>query len=713
MIYQIFSNKDATIYEGTSSLNTGLDQILELEHHVKSGSINSVSRILTQFDLTDVSASIVDGTITNPKFYLVLSAVEGTEIPIDYTLDVHAVSQSWDMGFGRKFNFPITTTDVTWVNRTDTSEWLTSSFAPNSTGASQLTDGGGTWYINSTASYGAPITITSINKNDNFYVTSSAGTIYTFSMSGSTETSSSFVNVNKATGSIEITNISQNDTFIVSASLSASFVNVDNPFLFNDITASNVYYFSGDGTLLGTPSNISYLSEGISEGDQFIISDGSIYTFIAADLPVPADVPTSNVYYFPMSESAVNSAIASMSIEINNVTSLNVTSSFSGSILQLSSSIPGVVGNEYTFNTVAFSGGTDGEVQALSDKINSIDGIEYSLVTSASIISLTASLAGTDANTYTFTSGSTVTTLSGGTILTTISSSFTLATDNTTSNLYYFITGSTLSDSVSVLTNKIDEVTTFINVTSSDDILYITGSGHANDQLQVGFQSGSTNTLLTVPVEKYELIGSERFNFTDPDTRIDVSNIVNDWIYGNIKNDGFIIKRPDTAEGNGTSLGNIKFFSQDTHTIYIPKLQVAWDNHEFNTGNLSALDAESKVLYVSGLKKRIKTDSKVRMRVRGRSKYPQRTFATSSAYLDINYLPETTYYAVKDTVTEDYIIPFDDNYTILSCDEEGNYLDLWTAGFLPERYYKLVFKVISADGTEEYFDDSNYFKVVR
>ena len=53
MYYFEFPKIDATIYEGnvTSSINTGLDQILEINKNMNSaGSTIDVSRVLIQFD---------------------------------------------------------------------------------------------------------------------------------------------------------------------------------------------------------------------------------------------------------------------------------------------------------------------------------------------------------------------------------------------------------------------------------------------------------------------------------------------------------------------------------------------------------------------------------------------------------------------------------------------------------------------------------------
>ena len=71
MNYFIFPDIDTTLYQATGSGNTGLDEILEIQKTMStSGGNIKVSRILMKFDLSEVSASIVDGTISNPKFYL-------------------------------------------------------------------------------------------------------------------------------------------------------------------------------------------------------------------------------------------------------------------------------------------------------------------------------------------------------------------------------------------------------------------------------------------------------------------------------------------------------------------------------------------------------------------------------------------------------------------------------------------------------------------
>ena len=71
MHYFEFATKDTTLYEESQSLNSGLDEILEVRKDKNAdGSVIYVSRALIKFDLTYISQSVVDGLISNPTYYL-------------------------------------------------------------------------------------------------------------------------------------------------------------------------------------------------------------------------------------------------------------------------------------------------------------------------------------------------------------------------------------------------------------------------------------------------------------------------------------------------------------------------------------------------------------------------------------------------------------------------------------------------------------------
>ena len=156
MHYFIFSSKDSYItedspghivqYPDSTDRNYGADEILELKKEfVNSYSTSSynVSRILTQFDYSDVSASIVDGSITSPyKFYLRYYEVEGqTELDKTYSLSSFPLSQSWEEGVGKHFDNPKTKRGVTWTDYDSGSAWVLNGISYANNGKSVTFDG--------------------------------------------------------------------------------------------------------------------------------------------------------------------------------------------------------------------------------------------------------------------------------------------------------------------------------------------------------------------------------------------------------------------------------------------------------------------------------------------------------------------------------------------------------------------------------------------
>lgn len=206
---------------------------------------------------------------------------------------------------------------------------------------------------------------------------------------------------------------------------------------------------------------------------------------------------------------------------------------------------------------------------------------------------------------------------------------------------------------------------------------------------------------------------SQSFSYESPDIRMDVTDIVNKWLSGTVTNNGFIVKRSTADESSSDIFGQLKFFGRDTHTIYVPRLEAVWSDSDLSgTGSFSQIADDRYVVYLKNIRDSYKEASKIRFRVGVRPEFPVLTYATSSNYLTQYRLPLSASYAVKDAATEEYLIDFDDNYTKLSCDTNGNYFDLWLNGFLPERFYKILIKAVHTDQTVIH-DNGFYFKVTR
>jgi len=196
---------------------------------------------------------------------------------------------------------------------------------------------------------------------------------------------------------------------------------------------------------------------------------------------------------------------------------------------------------------------------------------------------------------------------------------------------------------------------------------------------------------------------SQSYSYETADIEMDVTVPFNSWIGGTLGNEGFIIKHDSSLENDTVDYGQLKFFSKETNTIYQPKVRIGWDDSIFNTGSLTALTSDDIHVTFKRLKTRYRRGSKPTIRVFGREKYPLKTYTNEYAYTDVYFLPSTTYYQIKDIITDEVIVPFSD-YTKVSCDSNGNFFKLNLTNWEINRDYFIEIKV-DRDGVIEYFED--------
>ena len=116
-----------------------------------------------------------------------------------------------------------------------------------------------------------------------------------------------------------------------------------------------------------------------------------------------------------------------------------------------------------------------------------------------------------------------------------------------------------------------------------------------------------------------------------------------------------------------------------------------------------ALDNNQGVFY---------SESINQFRINSRPLFPTRTFTTQSDYT-INYaLPSSSYYAIKDLDTNEYVIEFDKEFTQISCDSTGSYFTIYMNGLEPERYYNILIQTV-VDNQTVVLDENYYFKVIN
>jgi hypothetical protein len=142
------SSYDASIYLQQPEQNAGRDEILEVGK-LYYGSTKDIARTLIKFNIANMG--IPSGSIV----YLNLKSSQAEEIPLEYTIHANAVSQSWTMGTGGKFD-NITSDGVSWKYKNGVDAWQdntaggTAYYIAGTTGSANAE--GGTWYTASQAS---------------------------------------------------------------------------------------------------------------------------------------------------------------------------------------------------------------------------------------------------------------------------------------------------------------------------------------------------------------------------------------------------------------------------------------------------------------------------------------------------------------------------------------------------------------------------------
>jgi hypothetical protein len=167
-VYKIFPEKSATIYSYYPSLNTGIDEILEISTFESMDGTSEVSRTLIKFptdQINDIILNKVSGSTYDAYFKGYLA--NASEIPLNYTIFSHPVAANWNQGTGRLGNSPITTDGVSWTytNESGSNLWIQGSFPSGITGSYTGSNiGGGIWYTAS--SYQATQSFTNISTKD-------------------------------------------------------------------------------------------------------------------------------------------------------------------------------------------------------------------------------------------------------------------------------------------------------------------------------------------------------------------------------------------------------------------------------------------------------------------------------------------------------------------------------------------------------------------
>jgi hypothetical protein len=248
---------------------------------------------------------------------------------------------------------------------------------------------------------------------------------------------------------------------------------------------------------------------------------------------------------------------------------------------------------------------------------------------------------------------------------------------------------------------------------------WVEGSGYryqdrVNAKDGASWEFASRNIEWTTFGGDYTTDITSSYEFKDipiTDIRINVTDLIAPVIAGTNTTpwNGLLVKFPDADEADQLNVGNIKFFSGNTHTIFEPRLEILWDDQEFITGSLKPIKDSNIKIVPRNLKQSYTRGEKKKVYLVVRDPYPDKKFDATQRYKNVYYLPSASFYRITDEVSGIKLHDFD-QFSAISCDISGSYFMLDTTGLDIERYYKIELKVTTEDTV--FYPDFNYsFKV--
>ena len=212
------------------------------------------------------------------------------------------------------------------------------------------------------------------------------------------------------------------------------------------------------------------------------------------------------------------------------------------------------------------------------------------------------------------------------------------------------------------------------------------------------------------------MVSASVTDIRNDEIRINVTDIVKPMYSGSgspetfTSNYGLLMTFSGSAEADINNVGNIKFFSRQTHTVHEPTLELVWLNHSIVTGSLKTLSSLDIEIAPRNMKAEYNAGSVLKMYFTVRDKYPAKAYANTRRFENRYYLPPSgSIYTIVDAGSGTTVVPFDD-YSHLDCDATGSYLTLDTKPLYKNRFYELSLKTTL--GSEVYFSRPFRFKVV-
>jgi hypothetical protein len=181
------------------------------------------------------------------------------------------------------------------------------------------------------------------------------------------------------------------------------------------------------------------------------------------------------------------------------------------------------------------------------------------------------------------------------------------------------------------------------------------------------------------------------FDGDDPDVELNVNSLFASGV-----ENGILLKRQDEDFDRRTEL---KFFSKDTRTIYVPHVLLGVDDYRFEPEGADPVEKDNITAFVTNMRETYNEGSTARFNVKVEERYEQRGFlgirptARTESIGSERYLPPRSLtYEIRDIKTGLRFMPFDERFTAVSFANGGHFFDLDLTNLLPKRNYEIRFR---------------------
>lgn len=704
-----------------------------------------INRALLKFDLSAISASIVSGAIVSASFSLKVKACTEYNLPIDYIIYGFALNQSWSMGDGY-FSDGGSSEGVSWRYRDydDGTLW----YSPNITGVKPSVDfltcpslltqsfayGGGTFYTTSICSQSFSYQTCDINMDLTPMVNSwlngsliNEGVIlissdelhpygYGFTLK--------FFSRDTNTIYSPYLDVSWSDFVFVTGSISTGSVQITT-------ASSGIYATVQSGSSFSIIGGINGVFSGsafITIVANYITADHQIFNYSAPNSVVNDTWYANNGYHYdnwwtswqldPSHGGFLpNTSIVSVPVpDYGSPPVLQFTGSFTGSFMGTASYVDGnISGSSVGFYASYFSGSIDDVQTETSGTISSsfINGLITGSVSSPIQLGL-----------YTGQLTSSLIYLNGtgsGIYLDSTYNAFTGFVDGR--GLTGNIIGIPIQGAVQgIVTQEQSLVTGPCGSSFSASLVkailtsgVFSGSSFTAYYVDYKFE----NAALTGSWPSAALAGASIYlpipSGIDPYAYAYVTGLyVNGRALGLYVLSGSTSASFDGQFVDGNLLGGYLHL-QLSGSIYTSSYAYT-SSVSMTSSVFSPLDVDRPFsIVLTNVQPQYKAGDIAKLGVFGRMQYPLKYFGKSSQqeqYLVPQYLPSSSYYALKDNQTDEIVLNFD-SYTQIGCEyPNGNFFVIDTTSLPQDRYYRVLIRIENGINTYT-VDTGKIFKITR